>query len=101
MSQVLRVIESRYEVTNAAVFGRVAVLLGGDSAEREVSLGTGAAVIEALQTRGVDAHGWDPADKSIAALAAARSREERASRAVCSRGPTTARSTSAVVSPGD
>lgn len=71
MSQVLKVTESRYEVTNAMAFGRVAVLYGGDSAEREVSLATGAAVLEALQSKGVDAHGWDPAEKSITALAEA------------------------------
>ncbi|MGC8853468.1 MAG: D-alanine--D-alanine ligase [Halothiobacillaceae bacterium] len=40
-------------------FGRVAVLYGGWSAEREVSLKSGRAVLEALQTRGVDAHGID------------------------------------------
>lgn len=40
-------------------FGRVAVLYGGWSAEREVSLKSGRAVLEALQARGVDAHGID------------------------------------------
>ncbi len=40
-------------------FGRVAVLMGGDSAEREISLRSGAAVLAALQQRGVDAHGID------------------------------------------
>ncbi|MGK0674297.1 MAG: D-alanine--D-alanine ligase [Halothiobacillaceae bacterium] len=40
-------------------FGRVAVLYGGWSAEREVSLRSGRAVLEALQARGVDAHGID------------------------------------------
>jgi D-alanine-D-alanine ligase len=41
-------------------FGKVAVLMGGTSAEREVSLKSGAAVLAALQRRGVDAHGVDP-----------------------------------------
>lgn len=41
------------------MFGKVAVLMGGDSAEREVSLRSGAAVLAALQRRGVDAHGLD------------------------------------------
>ena len=41
-------------------FGKVAVLLGGKSAEREVSLMSGNAVLEALRSRGVDAHGFDP-----------------------------------------
>ena len=44
MSQVLKITESRYEVNNAMMFGRVAVLYGGDSAEREVSLDSGAAL---------------------------------------------------------
>jgi D-alanine-D-alanine ligase len=44
----------------AVDFGKVAVLMGGSSAEREVSLRSGAAVLAALQRRGVDAHGLDP-----------------------------------------
>ena len=43
----------------AADFGKVAVLMGGRSAEREVSLKSGNAVLAALQQRGVDAHGID------------------------------------------
>ncbi|OFZ70392.1 MAG: D-alanine--D-alanine ligase [Betaproteobacteria bacterium RBG_16_58_11] len=43
-----------------ASLGRVAVLLGGRSAEREVSLKSGGAVMEALQASGVDAHAFDP-----------------------------------------
>jgi len=42
-------------------FGKVAVLMGGTSAEREISLISGKAVLEALRGRGVDAHGFDPA----------------------------------------
>ena len=57
--------ESRFVVADAAEFGRVAVMLGGESSEREVSLDTGAAVLAALQSRGVDAHAWDPAEKGI------------------------------------
>lgn len=49
----------RTTVTDARGFGRVAVLLGGDSAEREVSLKSGAAVQAALVRRGVDAHAVD------------------------------------------
>lgn len=44
---------------NPAEFGKVAVLMGGLSAEREVSLRSGAAVLAALQRQGVDAHGVD------------------------------------------
>ncbi len=46
-------------VTDAGAFGRVAVLMGGDSSEREVSLNSGANVLEALRARGVDAHAVD------------------------------------------
>ena len=63
--------ESRYVITDAADFGRVAVMLGGDSSEREVSLDTGAAVLEALRNRGIDAHAWDPAERSIPEFATA------------------------------
>ncbi len=44
---------------SATEFGKVAVLMGGLSAEREVSLNSGRAVLEALQRRAVDAHGVD------------------------------------------
>jgi D-alanine-D-alanine ligase len=56
-------------VTDAGAFGRVAVLLGGDSAEREVSLMTGRAVVAALKRRGVDAEAFDPSGQSLHALA--------------------------------
>jgi D-alanine-D-alanine ligase len=49
-------------------FGKVAVLFGGSSAEREVSLKSGAAVLAALQRSGVDAHAFDPAVRSLEAL---------------------------------
>ncbi|APR03734.1 D-alanine--D-alanine ligase [Thauera chlorobenzoica] len=45
--------------------GKVAVLFGGDSAEREVSLMSGRAVLAALQGAGVDAHGFDPAERDL------------------------------------
>lgn len=51
----------RIPVTDPDVFGRVAVLMGGTSAEREISLLTGNAVLSALQDKGIDAHGLDPA----------------------------------------
>lgn len=63
--------ESRNVVQHAMDFGRVAVMLGGRSSERDVSLDTGKAVLRALKSRGVDAHAWDPADKSMAQFAAA------------------------------
>ena len=46
-------------------FGKVAVLFGGDSAEREVSLMSGRAVLTALQGAGVDAHAFDPAERDL------------------------------------
>ncbi|OHC62322.1 MAG: D-alanine--D-alanine ligase [Rhodocyclales bacterium GWA2_65_19] len=49
-------------------FGKVAVMMGGKSAEREVSLKSGAAVLAALRSSGVDAHGFDPRDKALEAL---------------------------------
>jgi D-alanine-D-alanine ligase len=55
-------------VTDAKDFGRVAVLFGGDSSEREISLLSGSAVLAALQRRGVDAHAFDPRDRALSAL---------------------------------
>jgi len=49
----------------AKVLGKVAVLMGGPSAEREISLISGKAVLEALKSRGVDAHGFDPAEREL------------------------------------
>lgn len=49
----------RRQIANASEFGKVAVLMGGTSAEREVSLKSGAAVLKALQHRGVNAHAID------------------------------------------
>ena len=59
-------------VSAAADFGRVAVLHGGSSAEREISLLSGAAVLVALQRRGVDAHGFDPAQHPLSELSTDR-----------------------------
>ncbi len=53
---------------DAADFGRVAVLLGGRSSEREVSLASGGEVLRALQTRGVDAHAVDGIDALLAEI---------------------------------
>lgn len=56
-------------ITDASNFGRVGVLLGGASSEREVSLRSGKAVLDALVARGIDAHAWDPAEKTLLAFA--------------------------------
>ena len=55
-------------VTDARAFGRVAVLMGGSSAEREVSLDSGRNVLAALQARGVDAHDVDGIPALVDAL---------------------------------
>lgn len=57
--------EKRVRIRSAAEFGRVAVLFGGSSSERKVSLETGSAVLAALQKRGVDAAAWDPAEQGM------------------------------------
>ena len=48
--------------------GKVAVLMGGQSAEREVSLMSGQGVLQALRTSGVDAHAFDPATRDLGDL---------------------------------
>jgi len=54
--------------TDAQGFGKVAVLMGGRSAEREVSLMSGSGVLKALQSKGVDAHAFDPAERDLVEL---------------------------------
>jgi len=48
--------------------GKVAVLMGGSSAERQVSLMSGGGVLKALQSQGVDAHAFDPAERDLSDL---------------------------------
>jgi D-alanine-D-alanine ligase len=55
---------------DAKAFGKVGVLFGGRSAEREISIMSGTGVLEALKSKGIDAHGFDPAERSLADLAA-------------------------------
>ncbi|MET0290792.1 MAG: D-alanine--D-alanine ligase [Steroidobacteraceae bacterium] len=57
-----------HRITEAAEFGRVAVLFGGSSTERDISLLTGRAVLAGLQRRGVRAEGFDPVDTPLATL---------------------------------
>lgn len=56
--------------TEAKKFGKVGVLLGGRSAEREISIMSGTGVLNALKKSGVNAHAFDPAERSLAELAA-------------------------------
>ena len=55
---------------NAAVeqLGKVAVLMGGTSAERQISLMSGSGVLAALRSQGVDAHAFDPAERELVEL---------------------------------
>ena len=62
---------ARVEIHDPTEFGRVAVLFGGTSSEREVSLQSGTAVLEALRSRKVSATPWDTRDRSLAELKAA------------------------------
>ncbi|MEO5623650.1 MAG: D-alanine--D-alanine ligase [Dokdonella sp.] len=57
-------------ISNAGSFGRVAVVMGGQSAEREVSLDSGRNVLAALRARGVDAHAVDGIPALLDALRA-------------------------------
>ena len=50
------------------IFGKVAVLMGGMSAEREISLMSGNGVLQALLSRGIDAHAFDPAKRDLGEL---------------------------------
>jgi D-alanine-D-alanine ligase len=52
----------------ARALGKVAVLMGGSSAERPVSLMSGTGVLAALHSQGVDAHAFDPAEQDLSAL---------------------------------
>ena len=56
--------------SDAKALGKVGVLFGGRSAEREISLISGSGVLQALQSKGIDAHAFDPAERSLAELAA-------------------------------
>ncbi|MDH4481365.1 MAG: D-alanine--D-alanine ligase [Rhodoferax sp.] len=55
---------------SAQTFGKVAVLMGGASAEREISLLSGTGVLKALRAQGVDAHAFDPAERELWTLKA-------------------------------
>ncbi len=59
---------SRLPTVDPASLGRVAVLMGGSSAEREISLLSGQGVLQALVGQGVDAHAFDPASRGLAEL---------------------------------
>ena len=58
------------ESIDVKALGKVGVLFGGRSAERDVSIMSGTGVLAALKSRGVDAHAFDPAQRGLAELAA-------------------------------
>jgi D-alanine-D-alanine ligase len=58
----------RWHFKKMSKFGKVAVLFGGSSSEREVSLMSGKGVLAALTSRGIDAHAFDPAERDLAEL---------------------------------
>ncbi|MBX9812625.1 MAG: D-alanine--D-alanine ligase [Burkholderiales bacterium] len=60
------------DIEGMSHFGKVAVLMGGRSAEREISLKSGGMVLEALRKRGVDAHAFDPREQGLEQLIAQR-----------------------------
>jgi D-alanine-D-alanine ligase len=55
-------------MSDANAFGKVAVLMGGSSAEREISLMSGNGVLAALQSQGVDAQAFDPSERDLIEL---------------------------------
>jgi len=65
---LLKATSSARRARASGEFGRVAVLLGGDSTEREISLLSGNAVLAALKRRGVEAHPFDPRDRAVQSL---------------------------------
>ncbi len=58
------------KIGDPRAFGRVAVVMGGNSAEREVSLRSGSGVLNALRSRGIDAHPVDGIPALLDALRA-------------------------------
>lgn len=57
-----------FPAVDAAAIGKTAVLMGGSSAEREVSLMSGSGVLQALKSQGIEAYAFDPAARDLAEL---------------------------------
>ncbi len=75
-----------FKIKNAGDFGRVAVLMGGAAAEREVSLKSGRAVLQALLNRGVDATGFDVGRQMVEPLLAQEAAFDRVFNIIHGRG---------------
>jgi D-alanine-D-alanine ligase len=58
----------RWHFKKMSKYGKIAVLFGGSSSEREVSLMSGQGVLAALTSRGIDAHAFDPAQRDLSEL---------------------------------
>ena len=86
---------SLHSALDPKAFGRVAVLFGGKSAERDVSLKSGNAVLSALQAGGVDAFGIDVGDEMAAEGAAGRVSAGSSARRAGAEAPQTAANTAA------
>lgn len=69
---LLKFVGRAHRAATPGEFGKVAVLMGGDSSEREISLISGRAVLAALKRRGVDAHAFDPAVHPVQHLVSER-----------------------------
>ena len=67
-------------------YGKVAVMMGGSSAEREISLMSGNGVLNALRSRGVDAHAFDPAEQPLQVVANQSARPGVTSSGFCAYG---------------
>jgi len=61
---------SQLSPSEIAALGKVGVLFGGSSAERDISIMSGTGVLAALKGKGIDAHAFDPGVRSLAELAA-------------------------------
>lgn len=59
---------SEQQITSASAYGKVAVMFGGTSTERDVSLNSGKAVLDGLLSMGVDAYAFDPAEQDLTQL---------------------------------
>ena len=70
MNHWSEIVQKELAQVNVAALGRVGVLLGGKSGERDISLMSGKGVLDALRSKGVNAHAFDPGQQAITELAA-------------------------------
>jgi D-alanine-D-alanine ligase len=70
MNHWSEIVQKDLAQVNVAALGKVGVLLGGKSGERDISLMSGKGVLDALRSKGVNAHAFDPGQQAITELAA-------------------------------